>query len=202
MDVQSLWSAGCNTLTLKCLTTHKSKNTTPILLLSEQAVTCIFKLMFRTKWERHTHRHTNTKTHKHIWSVVPLAVQKGQFFCQGNMLMANAVRGCHRDFCSLSTSHTVCHTLCYSLSKSMKCVQVFWVTVQKTQSGITWKQSKRKIDSKFWGFVRVERAQTEASRIGNHLKRMLDSWWMNPASNATFRLHIFHSGLPSGWNVV
>ena len=99
--------------------------------------------------------HTQTQTHKHIWSVVPLAVQKGQFFCQGNMLLANAVRGCRRVFCSLSTSHTVCHTLCYSLSKSMKCAQVFGVTVQKTQSWITWRESKRnrRIDSKFWGQV-------------------------------------------------
>lgn len=60
---------------------------------------------------------------QHIWSVaVALAVQKGQFFCQGNILLANTVRGCHRVFCSLSTSHTVCHSLCYALSKGMKCV--------------------------------------------------------------------------------
>ena len=91
----------------------------------------------------HTRRQTDADSHKHIWSVLPLAVQKGQFFCQGNMLLANAARGCRWVFCSLSTSHTVCHTPCYSLSKSMKCAQVFWVTVQETQSWITWKESKR-----------------------------------------------------------
>ena len=129
----------------------KCKNTTPTLSLSGQAASsdstwCSEQTEKHTLAREHTHtrRQTDADSHKHIWSVLPLAVQKGQFFCQGNMLLANAARGCRWVFCSLSTSHTVCHTPCYSLSKSMKCAQVFWVTVQETHSWITWKESKRK----------------------------------------------------------
>lgn len=116
-----------------------------VLSLSELEATLLFRcyLMLQTNWEilsGLTHQHTDIYM-KHIWSLVPLAAQKGQFFCQGNMHLANTVRGCHAVFCSLSTSHTVCRTLCYSLSKSLKHTWAFCVTAEKkTRPWITRKQ--------------------------------------------------------------
>lgn len=108
---------------------------------------------------RNTER-SDSPTHRRIHvtlarSLVPLAAQKGQFFCQGNMHLANSVRGCHAVFCSLSTLHTVCRTLCYSLSKSLKHTWAFCVTAEKKNSALDNQKTKKwnkKMYSKFGAF--------------------------------------------------
>jgi len=118
--------------TVVMIVTHKRNNTTLILSLSEQTVTQILRLnlVFRTNWEihsrscsglththtdTHTHTHRKTQTHKHIWSVVPLAVQKGQFFCQGSMLLANVAER-QRGAVVESSAHLALHTQSVILS--------------------------------------------------------------------------------------